>query len=200
MTRVCIRCARIIGEQCVRCGAEASPLKANSSGHAVPGTEFDCSTCGHHFTQGDGGETGSMCDRCLEIGFSKTHRQTAKSHKEQPEVGIVYWVGRKLWIDSTPVADAGRLGQFRIHERDHYQYWAQLVASGDVPGDEYEEHPRGRVAYDTKSGEFTLLADRCILRKKRLVSEILSRMNLPARGTKIDADAHYRCYHCLGRS
>jgi DNA-directed RNA polymerase subunit RPC12/RpoP len=82
MTRVCIRCTRIIGEKCVRCGAEATPLNVNSSGHAVPGTEFDCSTCGHHFTQGEGGETGGMCERCLDSSL----RQDDRIGSEKPNM------------------------------------------------------------------------------------------------------------------
>lgn len=66
MTRFCIRCTRILGETCVHCGAEATPLKTNSNGNAMAGTEFDCDSCGHHFKQGEGGETGGMCERCLD--------------------------------------------------------------------------------------------------------------------------------------
>jgi hypothetical protein len=73
MTRICTQCKRIIGEKCVRCGTEATPLKTNSNGHAVTGTEFDCSACGHHFTQGDGGETGGMCEPCFEAALRKAH-------------------------------------------------------------------------------------------------------------------------------
>ena len=91
----------------------------------------------------------------------------------------------KSWY-ATQLAQAGRYGDFAIHERDHYQYWAQLVRSGAVPDIEYEEYPRGRVSYNEKTGKYTLLADRCILGRKSLVSKILSRRNLPVRGTKLD--------------
>ena len=117
---------------------------------------------------------------------------------QAPKVGIIYLVGDKLWIDATPLTDAGRFGDFAIHECDHYQYWAQLVSSGAVPDAEYEEHPRGRVAYNEKTGKYTLLADRCILGRKRLVRKILSRLHLPVRGTETATDSHYRCFRCLG--
>ena len=32
--------------------------------------------------------------------------------------------------------------------------------------------PRGRVMYNAKTRQFTLLADRCILKKKALISQI----------------------------
>ena len=69
---------------------------------------------------------------------------------------------------------------------------------GAVPSEEYEEYPRGRVAYDTKTGKFTLLADKCILGKKSIVRKIVSVMKLPV-GTETDTDPHYRCFRCLGR-
>src|SRR5208282_4291780 len=88
--------------------------------------------------------------------------QMTRSQGPAPKVGIVYLVGDQLWIDATPLTGAGSFGDFAIHERDHYQYWAQLVSRGVVPDAEYEEYPRGRVAFNTKTGKFTLLADRCI--------------------------------------
>jgi hypothetical protein len=115
------------------------------------------------------------------------------------QVGIVYLVGDKLFIDSMSVAQAGTCGDCLFHERDHYQYWAQLVSSGDAPDAEYEEHPRGRVSYNEKTGKYTLLADRCILGRKSLVSKILSGMNLPPKDTETGTDSHYRCFRCLGR-
>jgi len=121
-----------------------------------------------------------------------------RSQRPAPRVGIFYLVQKKLSIDATPLAEAGRFSDFAIHERDHYQYWAQLVSSGVVPVAKCEEYPRGRVAYNTKTGKYTLLADRCILRKKSLVRTILKRMHLPVRGTQVGKDSHYRCFRCLG--
>jgi hypothetical protein len=69
MTRFCIQCNRILGEKCVHCGTEAAPITTNPRGHAVAGTEFDCSACGHHFPQGEGGEAGGMCEPCFEASF-----------------------------------------------------------------------------------------------------------------------------------
>jgi hypothetical protein len=115
-----------------------------------------------------------------------------------PKVGIIYLVGGKLLIDSTPVAQAGSYGDSAIHERDHISYWAELVQSGRIPNSEYEEFPRGRVAFDTKSGKFTLLADVCILSRKGVVSKILSRLHIAPKDTETGTDSHYRCYRCLG--
>jgi len=67
MTRLCIRCNRIIGEKCARCGTE------------VTDAEFDCPSCGHHFTRGDGGETGGMCEPCFDAELQNAHEEAAKS-------------------------------------------------------------------------------------------------------------------------
>ena len=118
----------------------------------------------------------------------------------EPQVGIFYLVRGKLLIDATPLSKAVRYGDHLIHDGDHIKYWAELVSKGAVPDDEYEKHPRGRVAYNEKTGEYTLLADKCILGKKSLVTKIVSRLNLPVGRTKLDSDPHYRCYRCSGRS
>jgi transposase-like protein len=74
MTRFCMQCDRIIGEKCVQCGTEAT---ANSNGHALSGAEFDCPSCGYHFAQGDGGETGGMCEPCFDAELQKAQEQLA---------------------------------------------------------------------------------------------------------------------------
>ena len=118
----------------------------------------------------------------------------------EPQVGIFYLVKGKLLIDSTPLSKAVWHGDHLIHDRNHDEYWRQLVKTGTVTDDEYEEHPRGRVAYNKKTGKFTLLADKCILGKESLIAKIFSRMSLPLGDTESGTDSHYRCFRCLGRS
>jgi hypothetical protein len=132
----------------------------------------------------------------MRIGMLKRKNAEPTS----PKVGIIYLVGEELLIDSTPIAKARRYGDFRIHERGHIDYWAELVKSGKVPNTEYEEFPRGRVAYHTKSGKFTLLADECILSQKDVVREILSQLQIPPKDIEMGTDSHYRCFRCLGHS
>ena len=117
-----------------------------------------------------------------------------------PRVGIFYLIGVELFIDSTPLTQAGRYGEFRIHERGHIDYWAELVKGGRVPLSEYEEFPRGRVAYHPKSGKFGLLADNCILSREQVVGKIFSQLFIPLKDTVIGTDSHYRCFRCMGLS
>src|ERR1700686_2825078 len=128
----------------------------------------------------------------MRIGMPKRKNAVPTS----PKVGIIYLVGEELLIDSTPIAKARRYGDFRIHERGHIDYWAELVKSGRVPNTEYEEFPRGRVAYYTKSGKFALLADNCILTQEDIVSKILSELHIPPKDTEMGTDSHYRCFRC----
>ena len=83
----------------------------------------------------------------------------------------------------------GRIGWLRAAVLGAKQ---QGISPMDV---EYEEHPRGRVIYNTKTQLFTLLADQCILSDKGIIS-IMSALKLP-RNIEKDGDGHYRCLTCL---
>jgi len=120
--------------------------------------------------------------------------------KESPHVGIFWLIKGKLIIDSASLSDAEDYGHFRIHPRSHEKVWSELQKRGDVPSDvEYEEAPRGRVMYDTKTQRFTLLADRCILREKKVMGKIRQLMHLP-KNTTIGGDSHYQCSLCLHKT
>jgi hypothetical protein len=121
------------------------------------------------------------------------------TNKNTPKVGIIYLVGEKLLIDSTPLAKAGRYGDHLIHEGDHISFWTELLNRGEVPHREYEELPRGRMAYDARAGKFELLADKCILDRKRVVAKIFAQLGIPAKDSEVGLDSHYRCFRCLRR-
>jgi len=167
-----------------------------------PGVGAVCFWCRHPYRSGEySRETESdhllQCPEFPQDGKRRIQKCTDTKPRPTPRLGIIYLVGDNLFIDSTPVAQAGTYGDCLFHERDHCLYWAQLVSSGDVPDAEYEEQPRGRVSYNTKTGRFTLLADKCILSKTSVVRTILKRMHLPAKDTETDTDVHYRCFRCL---
>ncbi len=115
----------------------------------------------------------------------------------EPRVGIFWLLKGKLLIEATPLSKAEAYGDFKVHSSDHCSVWARLQQAGTVfPEMEYEEAPRGRVMYSTKTGQFTLLADRCILGRKDVLARIKSELRLPS-DTKLDTDGHYRCFACL---
>jgi len=121
--------------------------------------------------------------------------------RRQPQdascLGIFWLVDGKLIIDSSLLSESEPYGDHLTHPRSHIRVWAEFERSGRVPrGSEYEEYPRGRVMHHPASGEFTVLADWCILKHKGLVAEIKEVLHL-SKKVKTGTDPHYRCPHCL---
>jgi hypothetical protein len=116
-----------------------------------------------------------------------------------PEARVaIFWLveGARV-IDSTPLSHAEDYGDFKVHAGDHDSVWKRLRQTRAVPAEmEYEEAPRGRVVYNAISHQFTLLADECILRDKKMVRMIISELHLPS-DTRTASDDHYRCFRCL---
>jgi len=113
-------------------------------------------------------------------------------------VGIFWLMAGKMILETTILSKAEDYGAFKVHPADHYSVWEKLQRGGVVPADmEYEESPRGRVMYDTKTRRFRLLADRCILKDKGIVSNIVTTMTLTKQNMDMGADSHYRCFACL---
>ena len=126
-------------------------------------------------------------------------KQTTKESKPEARVGIFWIVDGELLIDSTLLSEAEEYDDFRIHPRDHISVWETFQQNHTVPADiEYEEFPRGRVIYNTKTQRFRFLADKCILREKSVVRKIMLALHLP-RNTQLDEDSHYRCSRCSRR-
>lgn len=108
-----------------------------------------------------------------------TMNKIRKPH-ETPKIGIFWLVGRRLILDTIPLSEAGNYGDSKIYEGDHVTHWEELERRCEVPPDsDYEEFPRGRVNFNTKTQQFTLFLDRCILRKKDVVKSLLRLMCLP---------------------
>jgi hypothetical protein len=115
----------------------------------------------------------------------------------EPQVGIFWWFNGELLMDSCPLSAAEAYGDCKNHPVSHVKHWAQLQREGVVPPEtEYEEQPRGRIVYQAKTQQFTLLADRCILAKPKVVKEICARLCLP-HDCKTETDDHYRCSRCM---
>jgi len=130
----------------------------------------------------------------------KKQRESSSASVSEPTVGIFWLVGEKLVFDVTPLSQAEDYGDFKIHSGNHISVWERLCLTKVVPVEmEYEEAPRGRVMYDVKNGRFSVLADRCILRRKEIVARIRKEMHLP-KNTITNTDHHYQCFRCLRRA
>jgi hypothetical protein len=127
----------------------------------------------------------------------RNRRVTAAKSTKVPKVGCFFVVNGKPWVEGFPWTENFTVGGFRTYAVGHPEYWQRLQGLGVAPKDmPYENFPRGSVNYEDASDRFTLVADICILGKKRLVSAIMNKLNLP-RGTRVLADDHYRCPKCL---
>ena len=115
---------------------------------------------------------------------------------KEPEVGIFWLIAGRLVFDSTPVSQAENYADCKNHGGSHLGRWDKFFLAGVVPQGEYEEHPRGRTVFNIDSRQYTIYADRCIIRKKSVVRQIIRQMGLP-RDTKISTDPHYRCFLCM---
>jgi hypothetical protein len=115
----------------------------------------------------------------------------------EPRLGIFWFVKGKLLIDSSWLAESEPYGDHLNHPRNHIDVWRTYRRNGVVPPEcVYEEYPRGRVMHHAASGEFTVLADKCILGRQPLIAEIKKALHLP-KETKIGHDPHYKCFECL---
>jgi hypothetical protein len=124
------------------------------------------------------------------------------SHQEphEPRVGIFWLYNGKLVTDSTPLSKAEPYGDRLGHAAGHIDHWTALQERGAVPIEvEYEEPPRGRVGYNTKKKEFSLLADECIIQNAAAVQTIISAFHMPD-DTEPMPDFHYRCPKCMRRT
>jgi hypothetical protein len=124
--------------------------------------------------------------------------QKRQSKQElEPRVGIFWLVRNKLVIDSSSVSRAKPYGERLTFPNSHIHVWRRLQLAGRVPVEsEYDEFPRGRVMYHPSSDQFTILADPCIFKCKRLIAEIKEVLNLPNQA-RLGSDPHYRCWTCL---
>ena len=128
----------------------------------------------------------------IQGGKRKNPRQVP-----EPRLGIFWLVGGKLIMESAPISAAEPYGGQLTHPRSHSEVWQQYQRAGTVPADmKYDQPPRGRVMFDTRSQRFTLLADRCILQNKNILRRIMLELKLPE-NTETDTDNRYRCCDCL---
>ena len=107
--------------------------------------------------------------------------------KIEPHVGIFFFVKERLYLESTPLSKAGRYGSHLIHEGGHPEFWEKLNLEG-----EYDDFPRGRCQFNSRTEEWTLLADACLLRSPEVVATIKERLHLPD-DVIVGPDSHYRC-------
>ena len=124
-----------------------------------------------------------------------------------PSLGIVWGVQDgtgplRLVTDRTSLAEAEPYGDFLTHPRGHHDVWegwrrlgptglARRGLPAIIAWHEYEHFPRGRVVFDTRSGRFTLYADRK-LQAPRILRQVLRTFGLDPARCGVQSDPHYR--------
>ncbi|WP_246777226.1 hypothetical protein [Microvirga sp. VF16] len=109
--------------------------------------------------------------------------------------------------DKTDLSNAEPYGEFLTHPKGHYEFWEELRRGGAEPlkrrgwpttilAYEYEQWPRGRIVYNTKTNFFTLYADRK-LQSPAIINQIISEFGLASENCAVQSDPHYRSTETL---
>lgn len=107
-----------------------------------------------------------------------------------------------ILTDKSSLAEAEPYGDFLTHPRGHYDVWSEWQKLGSVAlakrgipetvaYHEYEDFPRGRIVYETKTSQFIIYADRR-LQRTEVVAEIATLFSLAPGTFAVRSDAHYR--------
>lgn len=133
-------------------------------------------------------------------------RRAVRSHRGQKSCVGIFWAIQRsfgvvqLVILTCSLKDAELYGDMLTSPHGHYDVWNEWQSKGHpdaslravIAASEYEEWPRGRIVFDTKSERFTLYADMQILKRPPLLSDIRELFKLPKRRTEAKPDSHYR--------
>ncbi len=130
-----------------------------------------------------------------------TKNPQTKSGKQskpvEPRLGIFWLFKDSLLMDSLPLSACELYDNHLTYPHGHIDVWERWRQAGKAPPEsEYEEYARGRVMCDIETKKFTLLADKCILKRKNLIADIKKAFCLPKQ-TSLGTDPHYRCFTCL---
>lgn len=136
-----------------------------------------------------------LIEKIANINIAK---QRIKNESSTPEVGIFWWIGNEPIMDTTPVREGDKFGDFIYHAEDHFNYWEKKI-SPNMPiarNKDYDYFPRGRVIYNAIEDVYYLYADRCIRKNIDNIKKIAHLMHLPVEKTKVLGDRHYQCARC----
>ncbi|HOK04407.1 MAG TPA: hypothetical protein P5270_05395 [Victivallales bacterium] len=114
-------------------------------------------------------------------------------------VGI-FWIDTKnsrapkIYSIKTPLEKAETYGCFKIHTGSHYEQWREVQAMNPAwVGEEYEDVPRGRVAFNNISRKSIVLMGRKFRRRKDVQDLIIADFCLSKDGIVWDFDdEHYQ--------
>lgn len=130
-------------------------------------------------------------------------RYSEKKISALPEIGI-FWVvedherfpklGFEIFGDTISIKEAKEnlIGQKILDSpAEHYRTWNRFRKEWGFPYDEYEEHPRGRVVYNTVTNTYIIICGEQLARKKNILKAVRNYFNLSQQNVKIRKDLHY---------
>jgi hypothetical protein len=111
---------------------------------------------------------------------------------QQGHVGIFWIYKKEVLADSVPWPEGESYGDHVNGLSDHYTYWPTLQRQqSELRRYEYEQVPRGRVVYNTKTATFTVLGSERFIRDEAQRAMVLEAFHLPPDQTRFKADEHY---------
>ena len=120
-------------------------------------------------------------------------------------LGIFWFIGeghKSLLSDAIPVNAGQDYGDYLIYENGHYEFWEKLKNAKGANGvdnnamwviknAEYEQFPRGRVAFNKANRKFVIYIDR-VLYSKFYLEKIIASFCLTDKNIEVRFDEHYQ--------
>ncbi|MDO4483764.1 MAG: hypothetical protein Q4C54_04830 [Clostridia bacterium] len=105
------------------------------------------------------------------------------------QVGVFYSVGHKLLIHTCDLKDAAISGQFLVYPYEHRSLWQRHYQKKYRV--DFDYFPRGRIAYCTTDGTYTVFYDPCCIHAARDIRDMFGNETVT-----LQPDSRYTCYRC----
>ena len=134
----------------------------------------------------------------LITSIQDRHEVSESEESQFPYLGLFYVIFEELYWEGTPIKYAEDSSHFKIYPKIHPTFWTHTIVKNKPELNKFDPYyfSRGRVVYDKNLNKYELVADKCILRNEKIISQIIVEMRLPRKNTNILGDAHYECSKC----
>jgi hypothetical protein len=130
-------------------------------------------------------------------------RRVREASADTPRIGI-FWLHAKdgkirVYFSYTEELEFGQeFGNFTVCKQDHYAFWENMKNHGLAPkNSNYEDLPRGRVAYDREKKEYVVFHGKYLSSSLGIKSVIKSEFKLQS-NTRWEPDTHYHKFKRWG--
>jgi len=130
-------------------------------------------------------------------------KKSGEEPSDTPKIGI-FWLCIKdgkisiFFSERISLVFGEKYGSFIVAQIGHYNFWENLKRQKITPkNSNYEDLPRGRVAYNNTTGEYVVYHGNYINSKGGVKTVIKKEFNLK-RNTRWEADLHYHKFKRWG--